>query len=128
MSNVNPKIYDGALYEAATGLHGQKLSEALGRFVRLLGRRQSLKRAEQIMSEFVFYAKREAGIREIEIESARPLGQATAKSIKSVFGDKVEATEKVSQDLLGGIVVKTGDTIFDGSLRRQLVRLKSLLV
>lgn len=121
------KIYARALYEATHGLSGRELAAALERFVKLLGRHQMLKKAERITAEFVAYAKKAEGIREMKIESARPLSESIVSRIKSAFGDKVEAEEKVNPGLLGGVVVQVGDTVFDASLRRQLSILKSLL-
>lgn len=122
------KIYARALYEATKGLRGQEIAAAVNRFIRLLARKQMFKRAGQIMAEFVAYGRRAEGIREMKIESAHPLPENILARVKSVFGDKVEAEEKINPALLGGVVVQVGDTIFDGSLRRQLVMLKKRLI
>lgn len=127
MIKQNPKNYARALYEATKGMHGKELSDAINRFVRLLAKSQMLKKAERIIAEFINYAKAAEGIIDIKIASTRALDEKIVSRIKQAFGDKVESTETINPKLLGGIVVKSGNMIFDASLQRQLVRLKGVL-
>jgi len=63
---------------------------------------------------------------------ARPadaaLQQAIAASLGRTLGKDVIATFVVDPDLLGGAIVRVGDRIYDGSVRRKLVRLKRQLL
>lgn len=120
--------YARALYEATKDLHGKDLHQAIQNFVELLARKRLLKKADRIIAEFVTYAKRQEGIQEIEITSARELTEATLNKIKKAFAEKTEATEKVDESLIGGFVVKSENRIFDGSLRTQLYRLRQILI
>ena len=52
----------------------------------------------------------------------------TIDKIKKNFGEKVEVTESVDTNLIGGITVKTEDKILDGSLKAQLNTLKQKLI
>ena len=81
-----------------------------------------------IISEFEKYSKKQAGIIEIEIQSARKLDEKTLSGIKRVFGDNVEASESIDESLLGGVRVRTEDKILDGSLKTQLKNLRRDLV
>jgi F-type H+-transporting ATPase subunit delta len=71
------------------------------------------------------------GIAEAEISSAVALNDAQKKemtqTLELVTGKKIEA--KFSQDagLLGGALVRIGDTIYDGSLRNRLNGLRQRL-
>ncbi|MDP1709556.1 MAG: ATP synthase F1 subunit delta [Candidatus Komeilibacteria bacterium] len=124
MKKRNPIAYARALYEATLGLSGEKLGVVIGRFVSLLAKHQMLKSSSRIITEFERLSKERAGIMEIQIIGSRELPAATVNQIKKVFGEKVEATMSVEPALLGGVVVKTKDTILDGSLRTQLNNLK----
>ncbi|OGY92736.1 MAG: hypothetical protein A3H70_00905 [Candidatus Komeilibacteria bacterium RIFCSPLOWO2_02_FULL_48_11] len=134
----NLKAYAQALYEAAKGLRGQELSSVIERFAALLGRHGLLKQANRIIDEFARHAKAQEGIVEIEVASSRELSVATLSHIKKAFsaqggsasggGQNVEAAVSVEPALLGGVVVRTRDTILDGSLRTQLGRLKMKLI
>lgn len=66
-----------------------------------------------------------------EVVSAKPLdpaqlSQITA-SLEKLSGKKVSLTHKEDPDLLGGVVAKLGDTVYDGSLRTQLRNMRDEL-
>ncbi len=67
-----------------------------------------------------------------EVTSAAPLSpekvKALEQSLSSVTGKKVELSMSVDPELLGGVVAKIGSTVYDGSVRTQLERLRKELV
>jgi F-type H+-transporting ATPase subunit delta len=71
------------------------------------------------------------GIEEAEVTSARELSAAEKKELTSVLerrtGKKIEARFEQNKALLAGAVVKLGSTIYDGSVREQLNRLREQL-
>ena len=121
------KQYAEALYEITTTFSGSQLTDALKKFVTILAGNQKLKQASNIIAEFEKYAKKQAGIVEIEVKSARKLDETTLESIKKQFGNQVEATETIDKSLLGGVTVQTEDKILDGSLKTQLRKLNENL-
>ena len=120
--------YAVALYDVTEHLKGKELDAALTNFVSLLFHDQKLKQASSIIAEFEKYAKKKAGIVSIEITSARELDDKTISHIKKAFGDKVETTQKINESILGGIIVREENKIFDASLKTQLSKLKSSLI
>ncbi len=65
------------------------------------------------------------------ITSAKPLdpsqiSQITA-ALETLSGKKVDVTRKEDPNLLGGVVAKVGDVVYDGSLRTQLRTLREEL-
>ena len=74
---------------------------------------------------------RRLGFAEAEITSARELGDAEKRSleqqIERMTGSKVRARYTRDQKLIGGAVVRLGSTVYDGSVRGQLARLKEQL-
>ncbi len=67
-----------------------------------------------------------------EVTSAKPLdptqlSQITA-ALEKLSGKKVTITKKEDPDLLGGVVAKVGDRVYDGSLRTQLRNLREELI
>ena len=66
-----------------------------------------------------------------EVTSARPLDAAQLSQITTALeklsGKKVTVTKRDDPDLLGGVVAKLGDTVYDGSLRTQLRTLRDEL-
>lgn len=59
-----------------------------------------------------------------EITSAQPLDagqlQQITTALEKLSGKKVDVSKKEDPELLGGVVAKVGDVVYDGSLRSQL--------
>ena len=71
------------------------------------------------------------GIRQAEIVTARELSADERTSliteVGKLAGAKVEASFKLDQSILGGTVVRIGSTVYDGSVRGRLDRLRETL-
>lgn len=128
MAKNTPKTYALALLESTKGLSDKKLTEVLKNFVQIVARDHKLKQMPKIISEFTRLAKKEQGIQEIKIKSARELDEKTVEKIKNIFGKNTEATTEIEKEILGGIKIKTGDKILDASLKTQLNKLKQTLI
>ena len=67
----------------------------------------------------------------VTVKTAFPLtGELSArlqKGLEGLTGKQVEMTVLDDQSLLGGIVVRIGDTLYDGSIKTQLNRIRNLL-
>ena len=71
------------------------------------------------------------GFAEANITSARDLGDAEKRGleaqIEKVTGKKVRAQYGLDASLLGGAVVRVGSTIYDGSVKGQLEKIKQAI-
>jgi F-type H+-transporting ATPase subunit delta len=71
------------------------------------------------------------GIRQAEIVTARELGKverdALAAEIGKLAGARIEASFTLDASILGGTVVRIGSTVYDGSVRGRLDRLKAVI-
>jgi F-type H+-transporting ATPase subunit delta len=71
------------------------------------------------------------GFAEADITSARPLGDAEKREFEAqvgkLTGKKVRARYGQDGSLLGGAVVRVGSTIYDGSVKGQLERLREAI-
>lgn len=69
---------------------------------------------------------------EVCLTTAEPLDAATRNLIvaklESSLGRNVDLQSDVNADLIGGLVIRIGDTVYDGSLADQLDRLRDKLV
>ena len=67
-----------------------------------------------------------------EVTSAAPLSPEKTKaledSLSKVTGKKVELSVSIDPELLGGVVAKIGSTVYDGSVKTQLQRMRQDLV
>jgi F-type H+-transporting ATPase subunit delta len=75
--------------------------------------------------------QQQLGIRQAEIVTARELGSAEREAllaeIGKLAGARVEASFKLDAAILGGTVVRIGSTVYDGSVRGRLDRLKAVI-
>ena len=66
-----------------------------------------------------------------EIVSAQPLDagqvQQITAALEKLSGKKVDVTRREDPNLLGGVVARVGDVVYDGSLRTQLTRIREEL-
>jgi len=85
----------------------------------------------EIAVSFELVLRQRQGIVEAEISSAAPLNDSQKatllRNLEGVTGKKVQASYSLDPGLLGGAVVRIGDTIYDGSVRNQLDRLRERL-
>ncbi len=76
--------------------------------------------------------KEQQGIRPAEIVTARELGagerEALLASVAQLVGGKVDAAFKLDSSILGGAVVRVGSTVYDGSVKGRLERLREQLL
>lgn len=115
--------------EAITGKMG--LDTAVRNFIYLVVDHRRTEMLREIQESFRSELNLRLGIEEAEVTSARELSTAEKKELTSVLehrtGKKVEARFEQDKGLLGGAVVKLGSTIYDGSVREQLNRLREQL-
>jgi|HigsolmetaGSP12D_1036236.scaffolds.fasta_scaffold01159_4 F-type H+-transporting ATPase subunit delta len=68
---------------------------------------------------------------EAQVASAKPLTEAEREKLAAKFGELLGKTVRVNNtvdpSLLGGLTVRIGDTLYDGSLRGKLERLEKTL-
>jgi len=66
------------------------------------------------------------------VTSLRALGEDEKRTLESqvakITGKKIRASYATDKNVLGGTVVKVGSTVYDGSVRGQLQRLKQQLI
>ncbi|MGH0036092.1 MAG: ATP synthase F1 subunit delta [Myxococcota bacterium] len=84
-----------------------------------------------IREEYIRLADEKAGVTTASIVSAVPLDAGAQERLSSALsrrtGKRVQLEIAVDPELLGGIVAKVGDLVFDGSLRTQLGQLRANL-
>ena len=72
------------------------------------------------------------GIRQAEIVTARQLSEQERASLLAgvgkLAGAPIQATFKLDEKILGGTVVRIGSTVYDGSVRGRLERLREALI
>ena len=66
-----------------------------------------------------------------DVTTATPIGadraQAIERSLSQLTGRTVHVSTRVDADLIGGVVARIGSTVYDGSVARQLAKIKARL-
>ena len=85
----------------------------------------------EIFESFQNVVRERQGVAEAEIFSPTALNEAQKKemtqALERLTGKRVEAKFSLDARLLGGAMVRVGDTIYDGSLRKRLNALREML-
>ena len=86
---------------------------------------------DQIARQFETELDNQLGFVEADITSSRQLSseerQGLELQVARMTGKKVRARYLTNPELLGGVVVRVGSTIYDGSVRGQLQKLREQL-
>ena len=84
-----------------------------------------------ILKEYQRLVRMEVAKHHAVVESATPLDKKTGDqllaSLKAKYGSDLTPEFKVSPELLGGLRIKIGSDVFDGSVRERLARLETQL-
>ncbi|KKB36530.1 F0F1 ATP synthase subunit delta [Bacillus thermotolerans] len=86
----------------------------------------------EVADAYIELANEERGIADAVVTTIRPLTEAEAAQISEQFAKKVGKTSLrieniVDPSLLGGVKIRIGNRVFDGSLRGKLDRLENQL-
>jgi F-type H+-transporting ATPase subunit delta len=127
----NPQLEPGAKAAILDDLAGDE-EPLFANFLRLVAEKRRAGELEEIAKEFERLLAREERRLTVELTTARELTDAEAtaiiEQIEGAAGRKVEATQKVDPDLVGGIVLQAGSLRVDASVRGRLERLRHELV
>jgi F-type H+-transporting ATPase subunit delta len=107
---------------AAAGAMG--LDPITGNFLGVLARNRRLAQLGNVIRAFDTLAARHRGEIKAEVVSAHPLddGQVAAigENLRTRFGSDIAVDLNVDPAILGGLVVKIGSRMIDGSIRTKL--------
>jgi len=127
-----PRIADADRKAVMKKAFGGELPRQLLNFVLITidKRRQRLLRA--IASQFNLLVDEHLGREHVEVTVARPMDEDTrtviAQRLSAVLGKEAIPHVRVKPEVLGGLIVRTGDTIYDGSVRRHLEDMRRSLM
>ncbi len=117
-------------YEALRRILPEGTGTAVEKFLGVLISRQDIGYLDEIVRLFEEEARaREEAPQPVQVVSAVPLTdeekQKLEERLKSRFGPNLAFQYRVDPDILGGLIVRVGDTLLDYSLRSRLEELRS---
>ena len=111
---------------------GKAVSQPVLNLVLLQLRRGRIEQLPQVAAEFRRLDNARQGITEATATAAAELTPAEVEAItrrlEQLTGGRVELDVQVDPSLLGGLIVRVGDRLIDGSVRGRLERLRNRLV
>lgn len=117
--------------EAVQNICGDELATASQNFISILSENRRLQLLPQISQQFeIMKANLEKAV-DVDVVAASKLDAAQQKALSEALSAKLErkVNLQVSLDksLLGGAVIRAGDTVIDGSIRGRLTKLAESL-
>lgn len=127
----NPSVDKGDKQKLIDKVFGGLETELVKSFLGVLVRKDRIGHLVEITNAFEYLVNEQAGVEFATVESAVPLDDNSKKELtdklSSRFGKKMVLREEVNADLLGGFVVRVGDTVIDGSVKRNVADLANTL-
>jgi F-type H+-transporting ATPase subunit delta len=115
---------DEATRAAAASAKALNLDPITANFLGVLAQNRRLGQLGQVIRAFNLLAAAHRGETTAEVTSAHPLGDdqvaALKSNLKTRFGRDVAVDLSVDPAILGGLVVKVGSQMIDGSIRTKL--------
>jgi F-type H+-transporting ATPase subunit delta len=130
---ISSKQLAQTLYDMTEGKSKSEVEKAVRDFGLYLAKNRKLKFAEKISQQFAAIYNKKNGIMDAEVVTQQEINETLEKKIKHFLKEKYLAKEVVlknivDKDIKGGMILKVGDEVLDGSVRGKLNRLKNILV
>jgi len=111
---------------------GASIDPALSGFLNLLIDKRRIDALAEIETELTRLVREHSAIALATATSAVPLSPAETaalkKSLEARTGSAIELQTVVDPAVLGGVLVRIGDTVYDGTVRGNLERLREQLI
>ncbi len=108
------------------------IGEKMFLFLKLVARKKRAGLLPEIIDEFQILLDEKRGVINVEVTSAVKLSDEQSEELMTrlaVFtGKKIRAKMLLNDQFIGGVAIKIGDTIYDGTISHQLQLLRRTLV
>ena len=125
---TDPRVPLERKHGVVSDLLGSRASAATVSLVEMLVSTGRIGDFSEIVSEMTEMAAASQGEVVAEVRSAVPLDDATvarlAQKLAAATGRSISVRTVVDPKIIGGVVTKVGDTIYDGSVRSRLQELR----
>lgn len=130
---ITTKQYAQTLLDLTENKSEQEVLAIVQKFAEILKNDGQLKNTGKIMEKFSELYNAKHGIVEAEVVTRSEMVDGELRKIEEFIkrkydGNKVEIRNIVDGKIKGGVVIKVGDEVIDGSVSAQLKRLKRELV
>ena len=127
----NPKIPREQVLELMLEIGSDRLTDEGKNLIKILARNDRLQVLPEIAVLYEQLRREHQGTIQVKVRSAYVLNkvqeQALADVLKERLGGDIEISAEKDTSLIGGIVIRAGDLVIDGSVRGQLHKLANEL-
>ncbi|MEQ6917850.1 F0F1 ATP synthase subunit delta [Halomonas aquatica] len=127
----NPQLSSSQKADVVVDVCGDAVSDAVRNFLGLVGQKGRLSALPAIVEQFNMLKAQQERRMDVNIVSAFPLDDAQQDKLASALAKRlnreISITTQVDSTLLGGVILRAGDTVIDGSVRGRLNRLHEAL-
>lgn len=128
---ANPMIAPSAKQEALRRLVDEEAPPIALAFLTLLIERKRERELEAVLEETLRQLDEAEGVERAEVVSAAPLTErqqaALSDALTKAVGRRTILNLARDPSLIAGFTARVGDTVYDGSLRTQLERIRKIL-
>ena len=105
-----------------------RASELFTNFLRVLARHDRIDLVRLVLAQCEIEAEKRSGRKRVQVISAKPLAESELGKIRERLAAELAIQPvlepAVDPDILGGLRIRVGDTVYDGSLRARLKQLR----
>jgi len=106
-----------------------RASDLFANFLRVLVKHERLDLLHLILAQCDIESEKRSGRKRVQVISAQPLSEGAVEKIRermaAMLSIQPVLETAVDPDILGGLRIRVGDTIYDGSLRARLKQLRA---
>jgi len=125
----NPAVPAASRVEVLERIVGEDVTGAQRNLYSLMVRRGRFEQLDAVIREFRRLYRTREGIVEATVTSATELDatevEALQARLENMTGQRVVLAQQVDPELLGGVQVRVGDQLIDGSVRGRFERLRT---
>ncbi|MFI4877123.1 MAG: ATP synthase F1 subunit delta [Blastopirellula sp. JB062] len=125
---VSPRIGHEERLQILEKAFAGRMNPTLLTFLKVLSEHNRLYALREIQRAFHQLVGEKRGRVDVQVTSAEPLSEqsfaAVSQRLRETLGKDVEVFASVNPALIGGLIVRVGDTVIDGSVAHQLERIR----
>ncbi len=128
LSGIMNRDEQAGIIERVAAKHG---SELFAGFLNVLADHSRLELLRQIYGATLLEHEKRTGRQRVQVVSAQPLDDAALERVRSQIDQSFDfdpiLEPETDSKLIGGLVIRVGNTVYDGSLRSRLTQLAKRL-